>query len=62
MKRIRVAWIEQIIEFDGLQELADYKESLVKKKKPHVIVDEHGLTLHIRLQYNNNAMTLEEGE
>lgn len=60
-KKIKAAWIEQILEFDSKLEYLAYIESLRKGrpqkfKEVSVNQDESGkVTLNIRKQYNNNT-------
>lgn len=59
MYKVKLAWIEQILEFDSEVDLATYKEKL-KSGRPqkYMIVEERceneKILLHIRKQYNNN--------
>ncbi len=61
MKKVKIAWIEQILEFDSVEEVSAYTASL-KNGRPQKfkIIDERILEtgkveLRIRKQYNNNA-------
>ena len=59
MYKVKLAWIEQIIEFETEVDLATYKEKL-ESGRPQIyrIVEESRengkILLHIRKQYNNN--------
>ena len=62
MKKIKYAWIEQIIEFDSADEIEIYLYSLDHGKKPmnYSVIEQDGLTIRIRKQYNSNEL-LERG-
>lgn len=62
MKRIKAAWIEQLIEFDSADELNKFIEQLNIKKKKYYILWQRGTSTRIRIQYNNNSMDMKEGE
>lgn len=59
MYKVKLAWIEQILEFDSEADLATYKDKL-ESGRPQIyrIVEESRengkILLHIRKQYNNN--------
>lgn len=59
MKKIIVAWVEQILEFDSKLEYMAYMASLKQKgqyfKEMHYEQKESGIVrIRIRKQYNNN--------
>lgn len=59
MKKIKAAWIEQILEFDSVHEYQAYIQKLLSKpgkfKEMDKNRDDEGrVTLRIRKQYNNN--------
>lgn len=60
MKKIVAAWIEQILEFDSLEESNCYARDLINKGKKFAVmaVDENLPDGHVRVrlrkQYNNN--------
>ncbi len=59
MYKVKLAWIEQILEFDSEVDLETYKEKLVSgRPQQYMIVEERceneKILLHIRKQYNNN--------
>lgn len=55
MKKIKYAWIEQIIEFDSEESVKEYLDKLKHPKKPMKYSYEvDGLTVRVRKQYNNN--------
>ena len=62
MKKIKYAWIEQIIEFDSADEIEIYLHSLDRGKRPtnYSVIEQDGLTIRIRKQYNSNEL-LERG-
>lgn len=69
MKKIVVAWIEQILEFPTKLEYLAYIESLKKKGKPQKFKEtsfkqlKSGVVrITIRKQYNNNAFPDDEKE
>lgn len=60
MKKIILAWIEQIIEFDSEMEYVAFQHGLKNSKKKSKVLEEKKLadgkySVHIRRQYNNNA-------
>lgn len=70
-KRIVAAWIEQIIEFDSLEERAKYAQEMPEKitegvETPNWDVDDDfkfpGITLRIRKRYNKNNLWKFEDE
>ena len=69
MRKLRYAWIEQMIAFDSDSERAEYIEKQkalaeLKKQAPiHVVsmgYDGSYFTLHIRKPYNSNPMVRSE--
>ena len=62
MKKIKYAWIEQIIEFDSADEIEIYLYSLEHGKRPtnYSVIEQDDLTIRIRKQYNSNEL-LERG-
>ena len=61
MKKVKVAWIEQILEFDSVEEATGYRKSL-ETGRPQLFkilnerITENGkVEIRIRKQYNNNA-------
>lgn len=61
MKKVKIAWIEQILEFDSVEEAAGYKKSLETGRPQKFKILEEGIVdggkveIRIRKQYNNNA-------
>lgn len=60
MKKITVAWIEQILEFDSKLEYLAYIGELEQSGKKFKELDYHQdgsgkVTMKVRKQYNNNA-------
>lgn len=60
MKKIKYAWIEQILEFDSVEEASDYTAKL-KSGRPQKfkimdesIVETGKVVIRIRKQYNSN--------
>ena len=59
MYKVRLAWIEQVLEFESEADVSKYKEKL-ESGRPQIyrIVEESHkngkILLHIRKQYNNN--------
>lgn len=59
MYKVKLAWIEQVLEFETEADLVEYKGKL-KSGRPqqYMIVEESRengkILLHIRKQYNNN--------
>lgn len=67
MKKIIAAWIEQILEFDSLQEYMTYIEELKQKGQKFREVNHEQLgsdivRLRIRKQYNNNSFYTDNTE
>lgn len=61
MKKVIAASIEQLIEFDSIQEMTNYINKLNDRKIPHRCIKhdelENGkVRLHIKKQYNNNDL------
>ena len=61
MKKVKIAWIEQILEFDSVEEVTGYRKSLETgrpqkfKILDEKIVESGKVEIRIRKQYNNNA-------
>ena len=60
MYKVRLAWIEQVLEFESEADVSSYKKKL-ESGRPQIyrIVEESRengkILLHIRKQYNNNC-------
>lgn len=59
MYKVKLAWIEQVLEFETEADLVKYKEKLESGRlQQYMIVEESRengkILLHIRKQYNNN--------
>lgn len=61
MKKVKIAWIEQVLEFDSVEEATGYMKSLeTGRPQKFKILDERmtesgKVEIRIRKQYNNNA-------
>ena len=61
MKKVKMAWIEQILEFDSVEEATGYRKGLeTGRPQKFKILDERMIEggkveIRIRKQYNNNA-------
>lgn len=60
MKKIKYAWIEQVLEFDSVEEASDYTAKL-KSGRPQkfkimeeAIIEGGKVSVRIRKQYNKN--------
>lgn len=70
-KRIIAAWVEQVIEFDSLEERGKYVDALPERNSgdqdnPNWDIDDDwnypGVTLRIRKRYNKNRVWRFENE
>lgn len=61
MKKVKIAWIEQVLEFDSVEEATGYRKILeTGRPQKFKILDERmtesgKVEIRIRKQYNNNA-------
>lgn len=56
MKKILYAWIEQIIQFDSVEERNDFVNKTKGVKVVELYEEDGKYNLHVKRPYNNNRM------